>query len=89
MPELLEVSSHVLNVRWPQRSADRTTDPRDAWTDGKTIYGHGLEGDEARYHAPTGTVLVRKDDTLITVIRADTAKPSVQHAIYYFGGEQA
>ena len=88
-PTLQRVSDHVSERRWLQRSDDPVMDPLDAWADATPIYGHGLEGDEVRHHAHTGTVLVRKDDTLVTAIDVEGAKQSVRRAVHYFGGEQA
>ncbi|WP_134671736.1 hypothetical protein [Halorussus marinus] len=85
----LRVSKHVRGERWAQRSADPVMNPVDAWADATEIFGHGLDGDEVRYHEHSETVLVRKDDTLVTVIDATTAKRSVRHAIHHFGGGSA
>lgn len=91
MPELrdLRVSDHVVRKRWFQRSSDVTMHPVDAWHEGVPIYGSGLDGDEVRYHAHTETVLVRKNDTLVTVIDEPTAKRSVRMAVHHFGGGTA
>ncbi|MCU4799716.1 hypothetical protein OB920_04965 [Halobacteria archaeon HArc-gm2] len=88
-PKLDRVSSHVSERRWLQRSDNPIMDPVDAWADATPIYGHGLEGDEVRHHDHTGTVLVRKDDTLVTAIDVEGAKRSIRNAVRVWGGEQA
>jgi hypothetical protein len=55
--------------------------PLEAWHQGERLENHGLDGDEARYHARSGTVLVRKDDTLVTVVDVETAIQPVQDAV--------
>jgi hypothetical protein len=67
--------------RWHERASDASIDPVGAWFTGEPLDDHGLDGHEARYHADTETVLVRKYDDLVTVIDATTAKPSVQRAV--------
>ncbi|QLG64039.1 hypothetical protein HUG12_10775 [Halorarum salinum] len=64
-------------------------DPAGAWLDAKEIHRHGLDGDEARYHRPSDTVLVRKDDTLVTVISLENAKYSVHAAVAHLRGGQS
>jgi hypothetical protein len=82
----LHVTEHA-RERWFQRSSLPGADPADAWIEAVEIHGHGLEADDVRHHAPSGTVLVRKNRALVTVIEVDTAKPSVQIAVHHFGGE--
>ena len=91
MPEQVsrvQVSDHA-GRRWLDRSEAPCMTVLNAWGDANPIYGHGLEGDEARYHELSETVLVRKDDTLTTVIHAPTAKLSVRRAVHHFGGGSA
>lgn len=88
MTELVQevrVSGHAAR-RWFERSEKPLIDPSTAWEYGTEIFGHGLEGDEVRYHELSGTVLVRKDDTITTVIEEATAKPTVRRAVHHFGG---
>ena len=85
----ITVSGHIVRKRWFQRSNDVTMAPEDAWHEGVPIYGHGLDGDEVRYHEYTETVLVRKNDTLVTVIDEPTAKRSVRMAVHHFGRDQS
>jgi len=56
-------------------------DPRVAWLDGTVIEESDLTGDEVRYDAGSGTCLVRKGDTITTVVDADTASPGTKQAI--------
>ncbi|MFC6963300.1 hypothetical protein [Halocatena marina] len=76
----ITVSEHALE-RWFQRSATPGSDPALAWDDAIEIYGHCLEGDEVRYHALSETVLIRKTDTLVTVIAVTDAKWTVRIAV--------
>ncbi|MDS0253234.1 hypothetical protein [Haloarcula argentinensis] len=64
----LQPSSHISERRWLQRSDDPVMDPVDAWEHGERLTGHGLDGEEVRYHEHTGTVLIRRDQTLVTVM---------------------
>ena len=91
MPEQaphLRVSDHA-ERRWLERSEAPCMTILNAWEAATRIYGHGLEGDEVRYHDFSKTVLVRNDDTLTTVIHAPTAKLTVRRAVYHFGGGSA
>lgn len=87
-PSRLRVSDHA-ERRWLERSSAPCMDPGVAWNEAARIYGHGLHGDEVRYHAFSDTVLVRKSDTLVTVIHAPTAKREVRQAVRHFGGDRA
>ena len=88
MPEQvgrIQVSDHA-ERRWLERSEAPCMTVPNAWADATPLYGHGLEGDEARYHDLSETVLVRKDRHIVTVIHAPTAKLTVRRAVYHFGG---
>ncbi len=74
------VSKHALK-RWFQRSATPEMDPALAWAEATEIRGHGLEGDEVRYHTPSETVIIRKGNTLVTVIAVESAMPTVRTAV--------
>jgi len=82
-------SRHVRDERWPQRSDDPDVEPLTAWAEGTRIPGTGLDADEVRYHERTETVLLRRNNTLVTVLDATTANPAVRNAIYHFGRGQA
>lgn len=80
----IHVSDHAA-LRWTQR-ANATVGPRVAWFDAQTITAdHGLYADEARYHPDTDTVLIRKDDTLVTVIPVSDSRPRLQQAVRRLG----
>ncbi|NHN59830.1 MULTISPECIES: hypothetical protein [Halorussus] len=88
MPEqasCLQVSDHA-ERRWLERSEAPCMAVLNAWGAATPIYGHGLEGDEVRYHELSETVLVRKNTQLVTVIHAPTAKLTVRRAVHHFGG---
>jgi hypothetical protein len=85
----ITVSGHVTGRRWFQRSDDPVMDPADAWADATPIRGHGLDGDEVRYHEYTETVLVCCNDTLTTVIDAETAQSRIRAAVALARGDQA
>lgn len=57
-----------------------------AWADATEIDGHGLEGDEVRYHALSETVIIRKTNTLVTVIAVEDAILTVRMAVSHVGG---
>ena len=77
----LHVTDHVDSRRWLQRSDDPVMDPVDAWEHGRLLRGHGLEGDEVRYHEHTETVLVRKSTNLVTVLDASDLPSQVRYAV--------
>jgi len=84
------VSRHA-QQRWIQRSSLPSMDPLVAWRspDAQLLRNHDLDGDEVRYHEPSDAVLVRKDDTLVTVIHAPSAKWRVRAAVRHVGGGEA
>lgn len=45
------------------------------------IYGHRFVCDEARYHRPTQTIILRKDTGLVTVIDAPSARDNCRYTI--------
>jgi hypothetical protein len=56
--------------------------------DGQRLPEHGLDGDEVRYHDHSGTVLVRKNETLVTVIDIHGATERLRAAVLGLEGEQ-
>ena len=85
------VTDHA-HDRWEER-ADHSSvaGPQIAWFQGEEItVQHGLNGDEVRYHAPSETVLVRRNALIVTVIDAvDGAKPRLRGALAAVrGGER-
>ena len=78
----LHVTDHVDSRRWLQRSDGPVMDPIDAWVHAVPLRGHGLEGDEVRYHEHTRTVLVRKNTSLVTVLDAEDLPSQVRHAVH-------
>jgi len=79
----IRVTEHA-HDRWDER-ADHSAagSPLTAWHDGEPItVPHGLDGDEVRYHAASGTVLVRRNAAIVTVIDADDGmKPRLRAAL--------
>lgn len=59
-------SDHALE-RWETR-ARFDMDLMEAWRQATEVSGSGISGDEIRYHLGSNTFIVRKDDTLVTVL---------------------
>lgn len=80
--EWVGVTEHAAE-RWLDRADDDFDGgPRTAWFDGFLVdEPHGLEADEVRLHEPSGTVLVRKDVDLVTVIDVENMKPELASAV--------
>lgn len=70
----IEASRHAQEDRWPIRSHTPQMPLTDAWEDSLSLEityqnsGHGRlpRHDEARYHPPSGTVIFRRDTSLVT-----------------------
>lgn len=87
----IRVTDHA-HERWAER-ADHSSvaGPQVAWHEGVPItVPHGLNGDEVRYHAPSETVLVRQNASIVTIIDAgDGVKPRLRGALAAVrGGER-
>lgn len=87
----IRVTDHA-HDRWAER-ADHSSaaGPQVAWSEGVAItVPHGIDSDEVRYHAPSETVLVRRNAAIVTVIDAtDGVKPRLRGALAAVrGGEQ-
>lgn len=86
------ISEHA-STRWDERASQPRplddVEPLDAWQQGTPIDADDarLRGCEARFHEPTHTVLVRRDDKLVTVLDSRTAKLAVKFAIHDAGCE--
>jgi len=76
----LYVTDHVRN-RWFQRSDDPVMSPRVAWEDGEQIRAHGLQAEEVRYHGHTGTLLLRIQERLVTVMDVDNLQSRARAAV--------
>lgn len=73
MSELwLRISDHAA-VRWHQHTDSPGVGPRVAWGQAQPVSLHDVDGDEVRFHQRLALVLVRRDDTLVTVIDATVA----------------
>jgi len=84
---MIRVSDHAIN-QWLKRSDDPSLPPAAAWMAGTTVTCGVLDGDEFRYHPGSETVLVRRDDTLVTVIDPETAiDDRVREAVATVGGD--
>jgi hypothetical protein len=83
---IAHVSGHA-GVRWDQRVGD-DRGARAAWRESipLPVEDTGLDGDEVRYHQPTDTALVRKDDTLTTVIEVESGRPELRHTCRHLRG---
>jgi len=76
----LYITSHALK-RWNERSEVPRIYPGTAWKEGTAVVGTEFEADEVRYHSLTGTLLLRKDRSLITVIDVETTSRQTRAAI--------
>lgn len=69
--------------QWDTRTQDDSVAPETAWDHGQRIQAgapfHGV--DEVRYHRATGTLLLRKASTLMTVYDVDELQPDAYHAV--------
>ena len=86
--ELPAVSQHAAQ-RWDERTPVDSVAPEKAWDEAEPqnvvdaaiaahIEAHS-ESDEARYHDPTGTALLRKDVSITTVL--PSSDPRIREAI--------
>ncbi|MBO4248414.1 hypothetical protein IL252_11370 [Halomicrobium sp. IBSBa] len=62
--------------------------PEDAWMDGVPLHVHDLEADEVRYHRHTGTVLLCRNGTLVTVVDEDNLRPTTRAAVEFRRDQQ-
>lgn len=67
--DTVHLSAHAAH-RWDNRTPADSVSPEQAWADARpsdrlTGYTHA---DEARFHRPTETVLVRRGPTIVTVL---------------------
>jgi len=79
----LNITSHALK-RWNERSDVPKIYPGSAWNEAATVVGTDLDADEVRYHSLTGTLLLRKDTSLVTVIDVETTSRQTRTAIDRF-----
>jgi hypothetical protein len=88
--ELPAVSRHAA-TRWDERTPVDSVAPETAWRDARaesavdaavngTIEAYA-DCDEARYHEPTGTALLRKDAVIVTVL--PNFDPRIRTAVEY------
>lgn len=85
MNDWIDLTDHAAE-RWAARSADVDHGPVVAWVEGAPVAEpHGLDADEVRFHRPSGTVLLRRDEAIVTVIDADTAKSALRRALRQLG----
>lgn len=69
--------------RWDDRTRDDSVAPETAWEHSQRIRAGGpFHGaDEVHYHQETGTLLLRKASTLMTVYDVDELQPDAYHAV--------
>lgn len=70
-----QIAKHA-HERWQYRARPTADSVRRAWKDGDAddrLLEH-IEGDEARYHEESETVLIRKDTAIVTVFDAETLR---------------
>lgn len=86
--EWVEISEHA-GRRWAQRAKPCGVGPRAAWLHGVRLSDE-LHGDEVRFHPPSETILIRRENTLVTVYALETAAAPIREAVLArFGGESA
>lgn len=88
--DLPVVSDHAA-TRWDERTPVDSVAPETAWRDAKadTAVDAAVNGtieayadcDEARYHDPTGTALLRKNAVIVTVL--PNFDPRIKTAVEY------
>lgn len=82
--EWIEVSKHA-GERWHEHTTHPGVGPVVAWNRGIPLVAmDGLDGEEARVLEDVGdegVVMVRKDDTMVTVVNVATASPAVQGVV--------
>ncbi|MGZ0745714.1 hypothetical protein [Haloparvum sp. AD34] len=84
-----EVTCHALE-RWSVRSSMPALDIRVAWLDAIELDESDVDADEVRYHVGSEACLVRKNDSIVTVLDADNVRPKTERAIAAaIGGESA
>ena len=76
------ITNHA-HERYRQRARPTAPPVRRAWKDGVTDdrLDDRVDGDEIRYHAPSETVLVRRDHCITTVLDADRLHCAVIHEL--------
>lgn len=77
-----DASEHA-RTRWVQRVGVGGVGVAAGWLEAVSLegHGHGCHGDEARYHRESNTVMVRKDDTITTVMDGRALKESTRRAV--------
>jgi hypothetical protein len=78
------VTEHAAN-RWGERTHPASVAPETAWRRGQRVAAaeRPTGTDEARYHAPTGTLLLRRGVSIVTVLDAtdDDLRRDVRQAV--------
>lgn len=66
----VRVTSHAAD-RWHERTDSPGIGPRGAYIEGTPVPdgSHEFNADEVRHHRPSGTLLLRRGDRLVTVVR--------------------
>jgi hypothetical protein len=77
--ESLSVTNHA-ELRWLQRSETVELTPREAWQEGYYV-GCEDRGGTTRLHPPTETILLKRDDTLITVLNSANISYNANHLV--------
>lgn len=81
MSEWIRVTDHAAD-RWHERTDTPGVGPIVAWNKSERRDITDLDADEIRYHQATEMLLLRRDEALVTVIDASTARPKIQQDIY-------
>lgn len=74
------VSAHA-RERWRSRSKQTKYGPRGAWESGVSVWQFPADAHRVRYHAPTRTVLLAKNDIIVTVLAFEEMSERRQGAV--------
>ena len=80
-PDVVRPTNHA-RLRWTMRSGRLDQAVSAAWDEAVPIPRHGdIRAAEIRYHDATGTLLIRQNDRVTTVLQADFVDEEVRAAI--------
>lgn len=76
------ISGHA-QLRWDTRTPPTSVSPERAWRTGVRVRGpeRAMGADETRVHRPTGTVLLRVSNAIVTVLDAQEIGREAREAV--------
>lgn len=82
--------SHHAAQRWDQRTAPDSVAPETAWAHGQRINtDRTFRASEVRYHRPTGTLLLHKPPSIMTVLTVEDMTDRQYHAVKHALSQEA